>query len=280
MGILSIESLITEMLEERGALMAESDIGIELSPTHVRISPPPILPACLGFLMDNLILRARQADRACAASIDFGLVEDGPHCLRLILSDDLPGLAPDEFELYAHLAGMTRPPANLSPPARSLAALAVTLDHLVQYFDLYSTGSGGTLWVDIALPEAPTMDCMVARKPLGWFRRQLHDGEDLVQRLQGDRRIADRVLTIFLSTTPDDIERLNRALVSGDGDEVRLQYHSIKGSAANVGGLMLSEVAWAGERAAVAGDLKSAQAILPRLRWEFERLARHCHRDS
>ncbi len=266
------------MLAERRSYMSDLDLDIELSPTHVGISPPPTLQACLESLMDNLILRTCQANRACAATLDASLVENESPCLRLILSDDLPGLGPDEYDLYAFLSEPTQPPASFSPQARSLAALAVTMDHLVQYFDLYSAGTGSTLWVDIPHREAPALDCKVIGGSASWFHRPLYKGNDLLKRLSGDQEIADRVLAVFLATTPDLIDQLNHTLAAGDWDEARRLYHSIKGSAANVGGTMLCEVAWAGERSAQANDLETALAILPRLNWEFDRLNRHCRR--
>ncbi len=258
--------------------MSDPDLGIDLSPTHDRVSPPPNLQVCLEYLMDNLILRTHQANRACAAKLDASLVNNETPCLRLILSDDLPGLAPDEYDLYAFLTGPTEPPANLSPQARSLAALAVTMDHLVQCFDLYSAGSGSTLWVDLPYPEAQALDCTAIGRSASWFPRPLYNGDDLVRRLSGDQEIADRVLAVFLATTPDLIDQLDHTLAAGDSVEIRRLYHSIKGSAANVGGTMLCQVAWAGERSAKANDLETALAILPRLSWEFDRLNQHCRR--
>jgi HPt (histidine-containing phosphotransfer) domain-containing protein len=56
-----------------------------------------------------------------------------------------------------------------------------------------------------------------------------------------------------------------------DAKAVRLVAHSIKGAAANVGGLELREIAWKLEQTGNSGDLTAAAAALPELSASFER---------
>jgi HPt (histidine-containing phosphotransfer) domain-containing protein len=76
---------------------------------------------------------------------------------------------------------------------------------------------------------------------------------------------------------------LAQALNNLDGKAVGLAAHSIKGAAANVGGLEMREIAWKLEQNGSAGDLTAAAAALPELSASFKRvrpiMEKFCHED-
>jgi HPt (histidine-containing phosphotransfer) domain-containing protein len=99
----------------------------------------------------------------------------------------------------------------------------------------------------------------------------------------GNEDLAQRIVRGFVSDMPRQIALLAQAVKDLDGDAVRLAAHSIKGAAANVGGLEMRDAAWKLEQTGSAGDLTGAVAVLPQLSATFERLRpaleRFCHQD-
>jgi|SRR5579883_1334360 len=57
----------------------------------------------------------------------------------------------------------------------------------------------------------------------------------------GEREIVTEVLTLFQSDTESRLRELRSALESGDRKKARLQAHSVKGSAVQVGATFLAE---------------------------------------
>ena len=84
--------------------------------------------------------------------------------------------------------------------------------------------------------------------------------------------MADELIAEFLEDTPHELGSLAGALASGDIGAVNLHAHTIKGSAANVGGTVLRSVAFDVEKAARAGDMHGAASFAARLEREFEHL--------
>jgi two-component system sensor histidine kinase/response regulator len=97
------------------------------------------------------------------------------------------------------------------------------------------------------------------------------DREDYIERLMGNRELAQRIIRGFLNDMPEQIARLAQALSDHDATQARLVAHSIKGSAANVCGLEVREAAWILEQKASLGDLVGAAAALPELLASFQR---------
>ena len=97
------------------------------------------------------------------------------------------------------------------------------------------------------------------------------DGEDLVERLGGNDNLAQRIVGRFLMDTPHQLELLARAINDGDIETAHRAAHTIKGSAANVGGQQLREVAWKLEQLGQAGDLRPAPDIFQELAASFAR---------
>ena len=106
---------------------------------------------------------------------------------------------------------------------------------------------------------------------------RVFDRAGLVARLMDDEALADSILARFLESTPPQIDSLQKALSSRDGDAAERTAHAIKGAASNVGGEQLQQVASAVEQAAHAGDLITATNLLADLQKQFERLKAAIH---
>lgn len=98
------------------------------------------------------------------------------------------------------------------------------------------------------------------------------DESHLLRLLSGDREMAGEVVAEFLEDTLHELAALAGALASGDIGSVKQHAHTIKGSAANVGGTVLRSVAFDVEKAARAGDMHGAAVFAAKLEREFERL--------
>ena len=100
----------------------------------------------------------------------------------------------------------------------------------------------------------------------------LFDEASLLERLSGDRTLAQNVARTFLSDIPHRLQALREHLDARDAKGVANQAHTIKGAAAAVGCASLSRLALALEKAGKASDLESARPSFEKLRDEFERL--------
>ena len=97
------------------------------------------------------------------------------------------------------------------------------------------------------------------------------DQGDFVERLMGNEDLARRIARGFVDDMPNQLALLAQAVSNFDAPAVRLVAHSIKGAAANVGGLEMREVAWKLEQTGGAADLAAAAAALPELSASVER---------
>jgi HPt (histidine-containing phosphotransfer) domain-containing protein len=99
----------------------------------------------------------------------------------------------------------------------------------------------------------------------------------------GDEELAQRTVRDFVEETPRQIALLAQAVNDLDAQAVQRVAHSIKGAAANVGGLELCEIAWKLEQTGDASDLTASAAALPELSASFERarpsMEEFCHYD-
>jgi HPt (histidine-containing phosphotransfer) domain-containing protein len=97
------------------------------------------------------------------------------------------------------------------------------------------------------------------------------DRAGLLERLTGDTELAHRVVSGFLGDMPRQLAALAEAVSGVDPNPARLIAHSIKGAAANAGGVGLTEVARNMELLAKSGDLEGTRRLLPELTAGFER---------
>jgi HPt (histidine-containing phosphotransfer) domain-containing protein len=106
------------------------------------------------------------------------------------------------------------------------------------------------------------------------------NGEDLLDRLMGDRQLAGVVLRGFLDDTPTQLSALSKRLDEDDAAGARLQAHTLKGSSATVAAERLNAVAAAMEQAVIDGQLGRCAELLPRAAEEFERFRNTLERDG
>lgn len=88
------------------------------------------------------------------------------------------------------------------------------------------------------------------------------DRDALVRRLMGNEELAVTIITGFLDEIPDQMGSLSQAVEQRDAPSVQRFAHSLKGAAATVGALALSEAVARLEAAGRAGDLDDAGALL------------------
>ncbi len=100
------------------------------------------------------------------------------------------------------------------------------------------------------------------------------DEASLLERVMGDRALAQEIARGFLDDAPRQISALRGHLGQQDAPAVRLQAHALKGASAVVGGGRLVSRALEMERAGAAGDLDAARGVFDDLQREFERLKR------
>ncbi len=89
----------------------------------------------------------------------------------------------------------------------------------------------------------------------------------------GSKGLVQRVLRIFLETAGESLQRVERAILDGNGALLSQAAHALKSSAANVGAESLSSVYRRLERLGRDGRVDEARALLTQLRREHERAA-------
>lgn len=80
------------------------------------------------------------------------------------------------------------------------------------------------------------------------------------------------LVEIFLTDTPNRFSEIEAALIAKDAKTLTRAAHSIKGSAGNFGATALAAAALEVESRGKAENLPSAEAALPHLRAEYERV--------
>jgi len=97
------------------------------------------------------------------------------------------------------------------------------------------------------------------------------DWAQLINRVV-EEQIALEVVPLCIADSQQRIEALAAAVEAGDAEEVKSCAHAIKGSAANIGAVGLSQVAGELEHTARRDDLSRAAELLQSIKTEFERL--------
>jgi HPt (histidine-containing phosphotransfer) domain-containing protein len=102
-------------------------------------------------------------------------------------------------------------------------------------------------------------------------------GEDktntILEKLQGDAKLARRMAGIFLADSGSLMERIRRALVQGDAEALRIAAHTLKGAVGNFTTAGAYQGAFEIENLARRGDLSSAARACQDLEAHMERLA-------
>lgn len=97
--------------------------------------------------------------------------------------------------------------------------------------------------------------------------------EELIDRMMGNEKLAKSVIQVFLEDTPQQLLALAEAIGRQDVEKSTRIAHSIRGSAANIGGSSLIGLTQEIERAGMEGDLEPARRLLPELERRFANLA-------
>ena len=87
----------------------------------------------------------------------------------------------------------------------------------------------------------------------------------------GNARILKRITNVFLENVPPKVDDLERAIAAGRQEEAHRLSHSIRGAAAALGGMRVSDVACKMEQAAREKDLKLAGRLMQEMRAELAR---------
>ncbi len=125
-------------------------------------------------------------------------------------------------------------------------------------------------WVGRASADAPALEPAVIVEPVKGSI--VFDRPGLVARTMEDEELLREVVSCFLEDTPRLIETIREHIRSGDTAAAGAQAHGLKGAAANVGGVALSETSAEMERAGRDGRLEAIAALMPELERQFARL--------
>ena len=101
---------------------------------------------------------------------------------------------------------------------------------------------------------------------------QIWDKAGMVARLMDDEQLARTIAAGFLEDLPRQLAALTTAVSAADGPEIKRLVHTIKGSAANVGGDRLREAAATMEIIDTNNDLLATQQHLIHLQTAFDQL--------
>ncbi|MBF0337409.1 MAG: response regulator [Nitrospirae bacterium] len=103
-------------------------------------------------------------------------------------------------------------------------------------------------------------------------RDKVFDREDVFNRLNGDEELMQKIFEVFMLDAPRQMEILKQALDDNNATVVERQAHSIKGMAANVGGILTKNEAMRMEIAARKLNLSKAMLRFESLQREMNRL--------
>ena len=104
------------------------------------------------------------------------------------------------------------------------------------------------------------------------------DYERALDEFEHDETFLKEVLGGFLEVAGNQISVMHQAISDGDAETVRRASHAIKGGAANLTAVDLSEAAFELENIGKSGNLKGGAEGLGRLEKEFHRLAAYAGR--
>jgi len=123
-------------------------------------------------------------------------------------------------------------------------------------------------WMAYALRDEATSPGPPATPPRG----SVVDRTRLVERLDGDERLCDELLGIFIEDFPVQLSQLKDAFERDDAATIVRRGHAIKGEAANVESRVLRNLAHEIEKAARRNALDSVRPLLAQLETAFARL--------
>ncbi len=216
------------------------------------------------------------------------VVSDGHSALRalretaytLVLTDcEMPEM--DGYQLTRLIRDPTSQVLNPAIPiiavtahslfgAREKCLAAGMNDYLAKPMRLELLAEVLARWMDSpGLPAAATTFSETAPQPEKPPDESLFDADDLVERMMGNEDLARRIARSFVDSMPGQLAALADAIGRSDPRGTMLAAHTIKGAAANAGGVSLQKLAGKLEKLAEAGALARASELLPELAATF-----------
>ena len=99
------------------------------------------------------------------------------------------------------------------------------------------------------------------------------DWAGFLDRVMGDEILAKEIFNEFLSEIPQRIEKISKALKTRDFVTANREAHTLKGSSANVGAIVLQDIAYKIEEFSKAEDYQKTGFLVPMLEKQFKILS-------
>ncbi|MCP3900733.1 MAG: Hpt domain-containing protein [Desulfobacteraceae bacterium] len=106
----------------------------------------------------------------------------------------------------------------------------------------------------------------------------IFDLEDALERAMDDKSFLEMILEEFVRGLPLQIDYIKKAVLQKDKYALIRTSHSLKGSSANVGAIMIRTIAAELETAGTNDDLKSSPKTLNKLEAEVVRFCEHINK--
>jgi len=98
------------------------------------------------------------------------------------------------------------------------------------------------------------------------------DKEAVLKRVRGKDKLLISLINMFIDDMPAQIDALQQAINDNKMEDIHLQAHTIKGTAANLSGLNLQAVASEMERAGKEQDVEALTELMPELNKAYQQL--------
>ncbi|MDP2216680.1 MAG: PAS domain S-box protein [Methanolobus sp.] len=98
----------------------------------------------------------------------------------------------------------------------------------------------------------------------------IFDREALFERIMDDEELARSLIAIFLKQVPEQIRELRENVDKREMKNILWCSHKIKGTSANLGGMVLSSLAFEMEQAAMQGEYNKIITIMPDMEKQFD----------
>ncbi len=97
------------------------------------------------------------------------------------------------------------------------------------------------------------------------------DEKELLVRLMGDRKLAQKLVDSFMQDVPEKLVNLDGLIRAADSASIRAAAHALKGAAANLSARALKELAVQMQEAATQEDLRRCAVLAANMQTEFQR---------
>jgi PAS domain S-box-containing protein len=126
-------------------------------------------------------------------------------------------------------------------------------------------------WLSVPAPPGPGHQIEEASRDGVKIDSGVFNAEDLLERVMGERPLAELIVKEFLEDTPARLSNLRRLLDEDDAQGARSQAQTLKSAAVRVAAGGVGAIALALEQAGTDGQLDRCSQLLPRASDEFDR---------